>query len=40
MTVKGNGGTLSTTTKAFLKNYGEVWFDKHAITNILSLRNV
>ena len=40
MTVKGNGGTLSTNTKAYLKNYGNVWFDKRAITNILSLKNV
>ena len=27
-------------TKAFVKNYGEVWFDTRAITNILSLKNV
>jgi hypothetical protein len=40
MTVHGNGGTLTTTTKALIKNYGEVWFHKDAITNILSLKNV
>ena len=40
MTVKGNGGALSTNSKATLRNYGDVWFDKRAITNILSLKNV
>jgi hypothetical protein len=40
VTVHGNGGTLTTNTKAYVTNYGEVWFDKHAITNILSLKNV
>ena len=40
MTVKGNGGLLTTNQKAFLRNYGEVWFHPKAITNILSLKNV
>ena len=40
MTVSGNGGDLTTTKKAYIKNYGEVWFDERAITNILSLKNV
>ena len=40
MTVHGNGGSLTTHTKAWLKNYGEVWFDERAITNILALKNV
>jgi hypothetical protein len=40
MTVMGNGGKLTTHTKANLKGYGEVWFDKQAITNILSLKLV
>jgi hypothetical protein len=35
MTVMGNGGKLSTNKKANLNGYGEVWFDQHAITNIL-----
>ena len=26
--------------KALVKNYGEVWFDERAITNVLSLKNV
>ena len=40
MTVKGNGGNLKTNNKAYVKNYGEVWFDERAITNIMSLKNV
>jgi hypothetical protein len=40
MTVHGNGGTLTTKMKAHVKNYGEVWFDTRAITNILALKNV
>jgi hypothetical protein len=40
MTVMGNGGRLTTKTKAYLKGYGDVWFNKRAITNILSLKNV
>ena len=40
MTVKGNGGSLTTSTKAMVKNYGEVWFHPSAITNILSLKQV
>ena len=39
MTVKGNGGLLTTNTKANLCNYGEVWFNPKAITNIFSLKN-
>jgi hypothetical protein len=40
MTVMSNGGKLTVKTKADLKGYGEVWFDEHAITNILSLKRV
>jgi hypothetical protein len=40
MTVHGNGGTFSTKMKAHVTNYGDVWFDTKAITNILSLKNV
>ena len=40
MIVKGNGGDLKTHNKAYTKNYGEVWFDERAITNIMSLKNV
>jgi hypothetical protein len=40
MSVMGNGGTLVTNKKATVKNYGSVWFDPAAITNILSLKNV
>ena len=40
MTVKGNGGSLTTNFKATVRNYGEVWFDERAITNILCLKNV
>ena len=40
MSVHGNGGTLTTNMKAHVKDYGDVWFDTNAITNILSLKNV
>ena len=40
MTMSGNSGTLTTNSKAYIKNYGEVWFDKWAITNVLSLKSV
>ena len=40
MTVHGNGGTLTTNMKTHVENYGDVWFDTNAITNILSLKNV
>ena len=40
MTVKSNGGSLTTMMKATVKNYGEVWFDERAITNILCVKNV
>ena len=40
MTVLGNGGSITTNQKAHVCNYSDVWFDKRAITNILSLKNV
>ena len=40
MSVKGNGGSITTNKIAYLKNYGDVWFDERAITNILCLKNV
>jgi hypothetical protein len=40
VTVKGNGGTLTTKLKADVKGYGEVWFCEQAITNILSMANL
>ena len=40
MTVLGNGGSITNNQKAHVRNYGDVWFDKRAITNILSLKNV
>ena len=40
MTVHGNGGTLTSNTKAHVENYGSVWYHPQAITNILSLKNV
>ena len=40
MSVKGNGGSITTKKIGYLKNYGKVWFDEHAITNILCLKNV
>ena len=35
-----NSGTLKTNQKRVLQNYGEVWYSKEAMTNILSLKNV
>jgi hypothetical protein len=32
-----NGGKLFTTQKAMVPNYGEVWYNPNAVTNILSL---
>ena len=40
MSVKGNGGSITTKKIGYLKNYGKVWFDERAITNILCLKNV
>ena len=40
MSVKGNGGSITTNKIGYLKNYGKVWFDERAITNILYLKNV
>ena len=38
--MKGNGGDLKTHQKVHVGNYGEVWFDERANTNIMSLKNV
>ena len=40
MSVKRNGGSITTNKIGYIKNYGDVWFDKRAITNILCLKNV
>jgi hypothetical protein len=41
VTVQSNGGTLVAKRKATLQGYeSDVWYDKSAITNILSLANV
>ena len=40
MSVNGNGGSITTNKKGHLKHYGDVWFDKRSITNILCLKNV
>ena len=39
MIVKVNGGNLKTHKKEYVKNYGKVWFDERATTNIMSLKN-
>ena len=36
MQLKTNGGTLVTTQKADLPQWGEVWYNENAITNIFS----
>ena len=38
--VIGNGGSITTNRQGHLKNYGDVWFDERAITNILCLKNM
>ena len=35
-----NGGEFTTQNKGTLKNYGDVWYDNKAVTNILSLANM
>ena len=40
MSVKVNGGSITTKKIGHLKKYGDVWFDERAITNILCLKNV
>ena len=40
MHIDTNGGRMTCTQKALLHGYGEVWYNKNAITNILSLKNV
>ena len=40
MSVKGNGGSITTKKIRSIKKYGKVWFDKRTITNILCLKNV
>ena len=35
MTVERTGGTLTANYKGFLPNYGDVWLNKRAVTNIL-----
>ena len=40
MTLKVNGGTIQTTHKAYVKEYGGVWFDERSITKILALNKV
>ena len=40
MSVKGNNCSITTNKIGYLKNYGKVWFDERAITNILCLKNV
>ena len=39
MTIKLNCGTIKTTRKAYVKGYGELWFDEISITNIFVLKN-
>ena len=40
MSVKGNDVSITTNKIGYLKNYGDIWFDERAITNILCLKNV
>ena len=39
VTVK-NGGIARTSTISYLKEYGDVWYDKNSVANILSLAEV
>ena len=38
LTVHGNGGNLTAHHKAYISNYGKVWFSEKALTNILSMK--
>lgn len=38
--VSTNGGKLFTNQKATVPNYGEVWYNPNAVTNIFSLSNM
>ena len=40
MQVMGNGDSITTNRQGHLQNYGDVWFDERAITNILCLKNM
>ena len=40
MTIHCNAGTRTTKMMGTLKNYGDIWFDKDFIANILSLARV
>ena len=40
MRIHSNRGSLLTKKKALLHNYGVVWFNEKALTNILGLKNV
>ena len=40
MAIATNGGVLETDMMGYLPGYGDVWFHKDAISNILSLANV
>ena len=40
MNVLVNVGSIMTNQKSHVRNYGDVWFDKRSITNILSLKNI
>ncbi len=40
MVLRSNGGTMTVQHQATLEGYGTVWFSAHAITNILSLKNM
>ena len=34
-----NAGVMTTNLKAELPGYGNIWFDPHAMTNVLSFGN-
>ena len=40
MILQTNAGQINIKQKGYLKNYGWVWYDPRAITNILALNNV
>jgi hypothetical protein len=39
MNLKTNGGDFVTEMKTKIKDFGEVWFNPNAITNILAWQN-
>ena len=40
LTILSNGGSMTVNKTGYLRNYGEVWFERNSMANILSMSNV